>query len=72
KMSDTEVENMRKNYPDFTLTKTDTYGLDIINQKIEIVKDYFLTKWNIDLDNIRAIVTRRSEEASKLNLNVLD
>ena len=49
-------------------------GAAIINQKLDMVREYFLTNWGIDLDTMRSIILRRSsaEELSKINLRTLD
>ena len=40
-------------------------GQGYINQKLEIVKDYMTTTWGIDLDELRDIVQRRSQEVAQ-------
>ena len=42
-----------------------------INQKLELVKDYMTTTWNIDLDELRDIVQRRSQEVAQWDVNDL-
>ena len=42
-----------------------------INQKLELVKDYMTTTWNIDLDELRDIVRRRSQEVAQWDVNDL-
>jgi hypothetical protein len=44
-------------------------GATIINQKMDIVRDYFKNVWDIDLDTMRSIVLRRSDEI--LNMEFL-
>lgn len=46
-------------------------GRGYINQKLEIVKDYMTTTWNIDLDELRDIVQRRSQEVAQWDVNDL-
>lgn len=46
-------------------------GQGYINQKLEIVKDYMTTTWNIDLDELRDIVQRRSQEVAQWDVNDL-
>ena len=47
-------------------------GQSLINRKLEIVKDYTLTVWGFDLDDLRDIVLRRSNEVLTMNLTTLD
>lgn len=42
-----------------------------INQKLELVKDYMTTTWGIDLDALRDIVQRRSQEVAQWDVNEL-
>ena len=46
-------------------------GRGYINQKLEIVKDYMTTTWGIDLDELRDIVQRRSQEVAQWDVNDL-
>lgn len=46
-------------------------GAAIINKKIDIVKKYFKTSWNLDIDDMRAIIQRRSAEVPSLDLRTL-
>ena len=46
-------------------------GAPIINQKLEIIKDYMLTSWNIDLDRLRASVLGRGDNVRHLDLQHL-
>lgn len=46
-------------------------GRETLQQKLEIVKDYLSTSWNINLDDLRTIVQRRSAEISSLDLSGL-
>lgn len=41
-------------------------GKAVINKKLDIVKDYFKTTWNADMDSIRDVVLRRSEEVKSM------
>ena len=47
-------------------------GAPIIQQKIDMVREYFKTSWGIDIDEMRSIVLRRSAEAATLDLRTLD
>lgn len=46
-------------------------GAPIINQKIEMVKDYMQSSWNIDLDRLRDAVLGRGDNIRFLDLNHL-
>jgi len=46
----------------------DSSSYNILQQKVDIVKNYFQDSWGINLDTLRSIVTRRSVEASALDL----
>ena len=46
-------------------------GAPIINQKLEIIKDYMLTSWNVDLDRLRASVLGRGDNVRHLDLQHL-
>lgn len=54
------------------LTQGGAEGAAIITQKLEMVKEYFLNSWGIDIDQLRQIVLRRSQEASSLDLRNLN
>ena len=53
------------------LTEAGTTGAPIINQKLEIVKDYMLSSWNVDLDRLRASVLGRGDNVRHLDLQHL-
>jgi len=44
-------------------------GTEIINKKIEMIKEYMREHWGIELDKLRDIVRRRSAEAAYLDLS---
>ena len=46
-------------------------GTAILNQKLDLMKEYFKNSWNINLDTLRNIVLRRSGESTKLDLRTL-
>lgn len=48
-----------------------TEGAAILNQKLNLMKEYFQNSWNLDLDNLRDIVLRRSAESVNLDLRTL-
>jgi substrate import-associated zinc metallohydrolase lipoprotein len=47
-------------------------GKAIINQKLEMVKEYLATSWEIDLDALRDIVQRRTNDIPTLDLTTLN
>jgi substrate import-associated zinc metallohydrolase lipoprotein len=47
-------------------------GTAILNQKLDLMKSYFMNSWNIDLDELRDIVLRRSAESVTLDLRNLN
>ncbi len=46
-------------------------GQGYLSQKLDIVKDYMLTAWNIDMDKLREVVLRRSAEVQEWNVDDL-
>lgn len=48
------------------------YGRETINQKLALVKDYMKTTWEIDLDELRSVVQRRSQEVLDMDLSTLN
>lgn len=54
------------------VAKASADGQSMINQKLLFVKDYLLTTWGINLDELRDIVQRRSAEAVNLDLSTLN
>lgn len=54
------------------LTTAGTTGKGAIQQKFDIVYNYMLNSWNIDLDKLRSVVQRRQGEISTLNLDNLE
>ena len=47
-------------------------GQELINQKLALVKDYMLITWGIDMDELRSIVQRRSQEVLTMDLSTLN
>lgn len=47
-------------------------GAALINQKLEIVKDYYLNTWNIDLDKMRKSIWRRQDDVMKGRVSLTD
>jgi substrate import-associated zinc metallohydrolase lipoprotein len=54
------------------ITAAGTTGAGLINQKLEIVRNYMLNSWNIDLDQLRSIVLRRQGELLSMDLDSLN
>ncbi len=52
------------------LTRAGDSGADLITQKLEIIRDYLSDSWNIDLDSLRDIVLRRSDEIWNLDYSL--
>lgn len=50
------------------LKEAGTTGSPIIEQKLEIIKEYMKTAWNIDLDRLRNAVLSRSDNMRHLDL----
>ena len=53
------------------LQEAGTTGEPIITQKLEIIKDYMLSSWNVDLDRLRASVLGRGDNVRHLDLQHL-
>lgn len=47
-------------------------GAALINQKLEIVKDYYLNTWGIDLDKMRRSVWRRQDDVMSGKIDLTD
>lgn len=61
-MTDAQMQNMQ----DFSGN-----GRKLINSKIAIMKDYFKTNWNLDVDKLRERVQYREQHISDLNFDDL-
>lgn len=59
-------------YWDALVGSASATGQALINQKLELVKDYLKTSWGIDLDALRDIVQRRSGEILSMDLSTLN
>ena len=53
------------------LTAAGTEGTAILNQKLDLMKTYFINSWGISLDHLRDVVLRRSAESVTLDLRTL-
>jgi substrate import-associated zinc metallohydrolase lipoprotein len=50
----------------------DKSGREAIEKKLEIVKKYMKESWGFELDDLRTVVLRRSQEVLKMDLRTLD
>lgn len=57
---------------DKLLTTAGADGAAIINQKVEIVRNYLQNSWNINIDELRESVLRRADEVPDMDLESLD
>jgi len=48
-----------------------TKGASLIKQKLEMVRSYMSTSWNVDIDELRTAVLRRAGQIEKLDLTTL-
>jgi substrate import-associated zinc metallohydrolase lipoprotein len=72
-LSDEEIEYyVSRGYTNLKLESSDYTGYDAITSKLELAKDYMLTSWGIDLDELRDVVQRRSAEILTMDLQTLD
>lgn len=51
-----QMPEIRKNYPDAT------DGATYLTTKLDIVREYMQSSWNIDIDKLRDIVSRRTDD----------
>lgn len=51
------------------MTLAGVKGRDIINQKLAMVKKYMKDSWEVDLDQLRKVIARRTSEISDLDLD---
>jgi substrate import-associated zinc metallohydrolase lipoprotein len=49
-----------------------TTGAPLIQAKLNLVRSYMKESWNLDIDNLRAIVLRRASELKAIDLNHLN
>ena len=54
------------------LNKAGKSGRAIIEQKLDILRGYLKNSWNIDIDQLRDAVLRRTHQVSSLDLNQLN
>jgi hypothetical protein len=50
----------------------DKTGREAIEKKLEIIKKYMKESWGFELDDLRTVVLRRSQEVLKMDLRTLD
>ncbi|MCL1868119.1 MAG: putative zinc-binding metallopeptidase [Paludibacter sp.] len=55
-------------YPD-QVTRSNGQGRIKIEQKLTILRDYFQTRWNINLDQMREILNRRTNDVQTMSFN---
>ena len=74
-----DFAEMLSNYVTYTpqrwakaLSDAGTHGAALITQKLALVKDYTLSSWGLDLDELRDVVLRRGSQISSLELNKLN
>ena len=67
----TFTDEMWNKLLDSGVADKDTSGRDAILKKLEILRVYFKESWGVDIDKLRTIVLRRSQEAAKLDLKTL-
>ena len=67
----TFTDEMWNKLLDSGVADKDTSGRDAILKKLEILRVYFKERWGVDIDKLRTIVLRRSQEAAKLDLKTL-
>ena len=53
------------------LLEAGSTGAALINQKLDIVRDYMQNVWSIDIDALRDIIQRRGKEMTTLDLTTL-
>lgn len=58
-------------YWDNLLAQSGEKGAKLINQKFALVKSYLLNSWDIDIDELRSVVLRRTSEIKELDLETL-
>lgn len=61
----------KKGYWDGVLANAGEEGGEKLNKKFEIVRTYLQESWGIDIDKLRDIVQRRSDNISQLDLTLL-
>ena len=54
------------------IKSTDTSGRETIEKKLDIIKKYMKESWGFELDDLRTVVLRRSQEVLKMDLRTLD
>lgn len=54
------------------ITTAGASGADLINQKLDLVKEYLYTTFNIDIDELRSVIQRRQKEVMSGNVDLSD
>ena len=57
---------------DQQMTEAGTEGAALIQKKLDIVRTYMKTEWNIDLDELRAEVLRRENNVINGSVSLTD
>ncbi len=57
---------------DAWMTEAGTTGASLIQEKLDIVKDYMKSSWNIDMDELRAAIQRRQADISAGKIDLTD
>jgi hypothetical protein len=53
-------------------SEADKSGREAIEKKLDIIKEYCRSSWGFELDDLRRVVLRRSQEVLKMDLRTLD
>ena len=64
--ANTQTTEVRKSNPDAP------NGAEMIRAKIDIVRDYMKTEWNVDIDELRATVNRRTSDVVAGRVDLTD
>ncbi len=59
-----------QDYWDSLMTTAGDVGEPIITQKLDIIRNYLLTSWGIDMDELRSIILRRQTEVWNLDYSL--
>lgn len=51
---------------------SDKSGREAIEKKLDIIKEYMRSSWGYEIDSLRAVVLRRSQEVLKMDLRTLN
>lgn len=65
------VTNDKETWDGWMETAGET-GAGLLNQKLDIVRDYMLSNFNIDIDELRDVIQRRQKEVMNGNVDLQD